>query len=62
VLEFFKEHTAYVERTHLTMRQMNSRLVRKGLGCSKELAMHRAAASWEDAIYTPTRAHKEPAN
>ena len=58
VLELFKEHTAYLERTHLMMRQMKSRLVRKGLGCSKELAMHRPAASWEDAIYTPTRAHK----
>jgi len=33
VLELFEEHTAYVERTHLTMRQMNSRLVRKGLVC-----------------------------
>ena len=41
LLEIFEEHTAYVERTHLTMRQMNSRLVRKGLGFSKELPMHR---------------------
>ena len=31
LLELFEEHTAYVERTHLTMRQMNSRLIRKGL-------------------------------
>ena len=58
LLEIFEEHTAYVERTHLTMRQMNSRLVRKGLGFSKELPMHRAAAGWEDAVYNLTRTHK----
>jgi len=56
--EIFEEHTAYVERTHLTMRQMNSRLIRKGLGFSKEISMHRAAAGWEDAIYNLTRTHK----
>jgi hypothetical protein len=27
-LELFEDHTAYVERTHLTMRQMNGRLIR----------------------------------
>jgi hypothetical protein len=58
VLELFEDHTAYVERTHLTMRQMNSRLIRKGLGFSKELPMHRAAARWEDAVYNLTRTHK----
>ena len=58
LLELFEEHTAYVERTHLTMRQMNGRLIRKGLGFSKELSMHRAAASWEDAVYNLTRRHK----
>jgi hypothetical protein len=58
LLDIFEEHTAYVERTHLTMRQMNSRLVRKGLGFSKELPMHRAAAAWEDATYNLTRTHK----
>ena len=57
LLEVFEEHTA-VERTHLTMRQMNSRLVRKGLGFSKELPMHRAAAGWEDAVYNLTRTHR----
>jgi hypothetical protein len=58
VLEWFEDHTAYVERTHLTMRQMNSRLIRKGLGFSKQLSMHRAAATWEDALYNLTRTHK----
>ena len=36
LLELFEEHTAYVERTHLTMRQMNSRLIR-GLASQKSL-------------------------
>ena len=59
LLELFEEHTAYVERTHLpALRQMNSRLVRKGLGFSKELPTCWAAASWEDAIYNLTRRHK----
>jgi hypothetical protein len=58
VLELFDDHTAYVERTHLTMRQMNGRLIRKGLGFSKELSMHRAAAGWEDAVYNLTRSHR----
>jgi hypothetical protein len=40
------------------MRQMNSRLIRQGLGFSKELPMHRAAAAWEDALYNLTRTHK----
>lgn len=47
--------TAYVERTHLTMRHMSGRLVRKGLGFSKALVMHRSAAAWEDAVYNLTR-------
>ena len=28
ILELFEDHTAQVERTHLTMRQMNGRLIR----------------------------------
>jgi len=47
--------TAYVERTHLTSRLSNSRLVRKTLGYSKDLSMHRAAAAWEDAMYNLAR-------
>ncbi|HEV2124561.1 MAG TPA: hypothetical protein VGW38_17545 [Chloroflexota bacterium] len=46
----FGETTAYIERTHLTMRQMNARLVRKGLGFSKALWAHRWAAAWDDAL------------
>ena len=44
-------HLSYGERTHLTMRVFNSRLVRTGLAFSKSLAMHRAAAAWDDLYY-----------
>lgn len=43
--------TAYVERTHLTMRQFNARLHRKTLAFSKNWHHHRAAATWEDLYY-----------
>lgn len=49
------EQTAYVERTHLTSRQMNGRLVRKSLSYSKQLRLLRAACSWEDWVYNLTR-------
>jgi hypothetical protein len=55
VLDLFGASTAYVERTHLTSRQFNGRLVRKTLGFSKDLDMHRASAIWEDAIYNLVR-------
>lgn len=48
-------HTAYVERTHLTSRQMNGRLVRKTLSFSKELRLLQAATALEDALYNFTR-------
>jgi len=49
------EHTAYVERTHVTSRQMNGRLVRKTLSFSKELRLLKAASALEDALYNFTR-------
>lgn len=55
VLALLGQSTAYIERTHLTMRHFNSRLVRKTLAFSKLLEMHRAAAAWEDAIYNLAR-------
>jgi hypothetical protein len=55
VLEFFGDSTAYVERTHLPSRLFNGRLVRKTLGFSKELEMHRASTLWEDILYTLVR-------
>ena len=54
----FGESTAYIERTHLTMRHFNSRLTRKSLAFSKELNMHKAAAAWEDLYYNLGRPHK----
>lgn len=47
--------TVYVERTNLTSRHMNARLTRKTLGFSKQLAMLRAASSWEDTVYNLAR-------
>jgi hypothetical protein len=51
-------HTAYVERTNLTSRTMNGRLVRKTLSFSKELRLLKAASTLEDAIYNFTRSVK----
>jgi hypothetical protein len=48
-------HTAYVERTNLTSRTMNGRLVRKTLSFSKELRFLQAASTLEDALYNFTR-------
>jgi hypothetical protein len=48
-------HTAYVERTNLTSRQMNGRLVRKTLSYSKQVDALRASCAWEDWVYNLTR-------
>ncbi len=58
VREVLSGSTSYVERTHLTSRHMNGRLVRKTLGYSKELEMLRASSIWEDALYNLGRALK----
>ena len=55
VLATLGRSTAYVERTHLTMRHSSARLTRKGLGFSKEVLIHRAAAAWEDLVYNLAR-------
>lgn len=55
VLALFGHSTAYIERTHLTMRLFNGRLVRKTLGFSKNLAGYCASATWEDAVYNWVR-------
>jgi hypothetical protein len=52
------EHTVHVERTHLTSRHMNGRLVRQTLGFSKRLEMLRASCIWEDVVYNLTRSVK----
>lgn len=58
VVELLGQSTSYVERTNLTSRHMNGRLVRKTLGYSKELEMLRASSVWEDAVYNLARALK----
>jgi hypothetical protein len=54
-LDLIGAHTAQVERTNLTSRQMNGRLVRKTLSFSKELEMLKASSVWEDVVYNLTR-------
>ena len=58
VLGLLGPSTSYVERTNLTSRHMNGRLLRKTLGYSKELEMLRASSIWEDAVYNLGRALK----
>jgi hypothetical protein len=48
-------HTAYVERTNLSSRQMNGRLVRKTLSYSKQLEALEASCAWEDWVYNLSR-------
>ena len=55
VLNFMRLNTAYVERTNLTSRQMNGRMVRKTLSFSKEEKMLKASCSLEDAVYNFAR-------
>jgi hypothetical protein len=55
VLDLLGASTAYIERSHLTMRHFNGRLVRKSLAFSKQLDMHCAAAAWEDLVYNLAR-------
>lgn len=55
VLETVGGHTSYVERTNLTSRQMNGRLVRKTLSYSKQLEALEVSCAWEDWVYNLTR-------
>ena len=55
VLALLGGHSAYVERTNLTSRQMNGGLVRKTLSYSKQLNALNAACAWEDWVYNLTR-------
>ena len=54
-LELLGKSTAYIERTHLTMRLFNGRLTRKTLAFSKLLEMYRASATCEDLVYNLAR-------
>lgn len=49
------KHNSYVERTHLTSRHMNGRLVRKTLSYSKRVEMLEASSLWEDVVYNLVR-------
>jgi hypothetical protein len=49
------QSTSYIERTHLTMRLFNGRLVRKTLAFSKDVHAYRASAAWEDLVYNLAR-------
>jgi hypothetical protein len=55
---FLGKSTAYVERTHLTMRTSSSRLSRKSIAFSKEIGIHKACAVLEDMYYNLIRPHK----
>ena len=54
-LDLLGYSTSYIERTHLTMRLFNGRLVRKTLAFSKKVSMYRASAAWEDLVYNLAR-------
>jgi len=54
-LALLGQSTAYIERTHLTMRLFNGRLTRKTLAFSKQLDVYRAAVAWEDLVYNLAR-------
>jgi hypothetical protein len=58
VIALLGKSTAYIERSNLTSRLFNGRQVRKTLAFSKEIAVYRAAAVWEDCYYNLIRPHK----
>ena len=58
LVELLGKSTAYVERTHLTMRIFSSRLTRKTIAFSKEIEMHKGCAVIEDMYYNLIRPHK----
>ena len=56
---------AYVERTHLSMRQHSCRLSRKTLAFSRSLALHRAAVVFDDVVHNlvkPVRSLRRQVN
>ena len=58
LVELLGKSTAYVERTHLTMRTFSSRLSRKSIAFSKEIWIHNGCAVIEDMYYNLIRPHK----
>ena len=58
VIALLGQSTAYIERSNLTSRTFNSRLVRKSLAFSKLVKMYEASCAWEDVVYNLGRHHK----
>ena len=58
VVGLLGQSTAYIERSNLTSRTFNSRLVRKTLAFSKLVEMYEASCAWEDLVYNLGRSHK----
>ncbi len=58
LIELLGKSTACIERDNLTTRLFNAHLTRKTLAFSKDLALHEAAVTWEDAYYNLVRPHK----
>jgi len=58
LIELLGKSTAYIERTHLTMRTFSSRLSRKSIAFSKEICIHNSCAVIEDMYYNLIRPHK----
>ena len=58
VISLLGKSTAYIERSNLTSRTFNSRLVRKTLAFSKLLEMYEASCAWEDVRYNLGHSHK----
>jgi hypothetical protein len=55
IVDYLGANLAYIDRTHLTSRQMNGRLVRKTLSFSKKKELLEASCVFEDWIYNLTR-------
>jgi hypothetical protein len=58
LVELLERSTAYIERSNLTTRLFSARLTRKTLAFSKDVQVHEAAVTWEDAYYNWVRPHK----
>jgi hypothetical protein len=55
ILDYLGDNLSYIDRTHLTSRQMNGRLVRKTLSFSKKGRFLEASCVFEDWVYNLVR-------
>ncbi|MGB9880736.1 MAG: IS1 family transposase [Anaerolineae bacterium] len=58
LMDLLGKSTAYIERSNLTTRLFSACLTRKTLAFSKDVELHEAAVTWEDAYYNWVRPHK----